>query len=312
MINIIEQKAELVHDGNVLLKLEKCARTCYQSQDKITEGSAVKLITSIINRQHGSCLEHVHLKLVSKDVKDRDIVYLKSIMFIPVYFNDELGQYNQVKYLRVDAQGDVVGNVRAWRNLFKTHKDNYHMNRILTIFKETCPVLFQDIPCATIVKSTDLQVLHDDDYLTIRFICNRAIGNELVRSRVFGVSQESSRYCAYNEYVTFIKPSYEWAKDIELGYHTYTSTPKYNNKKAELWHDHMHSSASRYLELVRLGASPQEARDILPLSLKTEMIMTGTTNEVIGLMNLRLSKAAHPEIRKLMVDILEEIKQSVL
>lgn len=132
--------------------------------------------------------------------------------------------------------------------------------------------------------------LHNDDcYMTVRFVCDRGIANELVRHRVFSFSQESTRYVNYKEGVAFIRPlPFVWAeRDMRnpIG-DTFTYTCEYAERS--------------YIRMIEAGATPQEARTVLPLSTKTELIMTGTFSHWEEMLKLRLDKAAHPQMRYLM------------
>lgn len=130
-------------------------------------------------------------------------------------------------------------------------------------------------------KAADLAKLDNaDDYMTVRFVCDRAIANELVRHRVFSFSQESTRYVNYKEGVTFVSP-YPFAEN-------------------ETWTAAMSEAEAAHVEMIENGATPQEARNVLPLSTKTELIMTGTFNQWKEMLKLRTAPGAHPQMRFLM------------
>lgn len=146
--------------------------------------------------------------------------------------------------------------------------------------------------------------------ITVRFICDRGVSHELVRHRLASFSQESTRYCNYagdkfgNE-IVFIKPIF-WKDDFiesaEYGFCIKSKTP------AHEWDFAMRDAEIRYFKLLKLGASPQEARSVLPNSLKTEVVMTANVREWRLIFQLRTSKAAHPQMRELMIPLLEEMK----
>lgn len=127
-----------------------------------------------------------------------------------------------------------------------------------------------------------------DDYMTVRFICDRAIANELVRHRVFSFSQESTRYVNYKNGIEFIRPvPFEWAKGEDIRFFA--------------WEEVCRNAEVYYKELVgNGGCSPQEARNVLPMSTKTELIMTGTYKQWEDMLKLRLNSAAHPQMQYLM------------
>lgn len=129
-----------------------------------------------------------------------------------------------------------------------------------------------------------------EDYMTVRFVCDRAIANELVRHRVFSFSQESTRYVSYKDGVTFVRPlPFEWAEEDKGWNHRYST-----------WIHTMGQIEKMYQELMDSGCTPQEARNVLPLSTKTELLMTGTHQQWTDMLKLRLDRAAHPQMRYLM------------
>lgn len=135
--------------------------------------------------------------------------------------------------------------------------------------------------------------------ITVRFIVDRGVSHELVRHRVASFSQESTRYCNYgkdkfsNE-LTFIKPCF-W--DVEDG-----GTHHLFNR----WELACKYSEKMYLGMLADGATPQEARSILPNSLKTEVVMTANPREWRHVFKLRCDKAAHPQMREVMIPLFYE------
>lgn len=135
--------------------------------------------------------------------------------------------------------------------------------------------------------------------ITVKFITNRAIANEFVRHRAFSVIQESTRYCNYSagkfdSSITLIKP--HWFYSNSLG--------KMSNDERD-WADLMQSIEDTYIELIREGAKPEDARGILPLDLKTELIMTGFVSDWRRFFKLRCVNNAHPQAKEL-ADALKE------
>jgi thymidylate synthase (FAD) len=143
--------------------------------------------------------------------------------------------------------------------------------------------------------------------MSVKFICDRGVTHEIVRHRLASYSQESTRYCNYKGGVTFIIPP--WS-DIQPGeYNVEEDYPK-QHEDDEYWFDSM-LSAERYYEiLLHHGWSPQMARAVLPNSLKTEIIMTANLREWRHVLRLRTSKAAHPQMRELMIPLLLEVKKN--
>lgn len=123
--------------------------------------------------------------------------------------------------------------------------------------------------------------------ITVRFITDRAIANELVRHRIAAYSQESTRYCNYKDKIEFIYP-----KNV-------------SDKQLQLIMEACACAATTYQTLIAEGATPEVARDVLPLCTKTELIATYNLREWRHILRLRTDKAAHPKMRELMQTLLQ-------
>lgn len=141
---------------------------------------------------------------------------------------------------------------------------------------------------------------------TVKFIVDRGVSHEIVRHRVASYCQESTRYCNYSKdkfgkEITVIKP-YFWREDEE------------ENKeyiKFAVWKRSMKEAESAYFELLDMGATPQEARTVLPNSLKTEVVMTANIREWRHFFKLRTSPAAHPQMREVAIPLLKECQEKI-
>lgn len=152
---------------------------------------------------------------------------------------------------------------------------------------------------AAIIKRGHESVL-EHEKVTVRFICDRGVTHELVRHRIASYSQESTRYCNYAQdkfgsELTFIKPCF-WAD---------------NSENMKLWEDTMQSIENTYNKMIAAGAKPEEARSILPNSLKTEIVVTMNMREWRHYFKLRTSPAAHPQIREISIALLKEFKEKL-
>jgi thymidylate synthase (FAD) len=161
-----------------------------------------------------------------------------------------------------------------------------------------------------ILDSEHLSVI-EHCYMRVRFITERGVTHELVRHRLFSFSQESTRYCNYSKdkfgnELTFILPVRfkEFYKKINVQDNNMSS--KFYN-----WYDSCVEAENRYFNALKLGDSPQEARDILPHSIKTEIIVTGNFREWLHFFKLRTTSKAHPQIRELAANLLNEVKTKV-
>lgn len=138
---------------------------------------------------------------------------------------------------------------------------------------------------------------------TVKFICDRGITHQIVRHRLSSFCQESTRYCRYDDdkfdnQISVIKPCF-----FEPGDNFY-----------ELWKQSCEQSEKAYFDLLEKGAKPEEARSVLPNSLKTELVMTTNIREWRHFLKLRSSAAAHPQIRELayMLLVLCDYENNVL
>ena len=144
--------------------------------------------------------------------------------------------------------------------------------------------------------------------MTVHFVCDRGVTHELVRHRLCAFSQESTRYCNYKGGVTFIIPSWMIIHPGE-----YTEEIKdhgLNAPEAEWWGMMLQAEFS-YKALLNMGWNPQQARSVLPNSLKTEIVTTANFREWRHIFKLRTSKAAHPQMRELMIPLLQECKKLI-
>jgi thymidylate synthase (FAD) len=137
----------------------------------------------------------------------------------------------------------------------------------------------------------------EHEKMTARIICDRGVSHEIVRHRVGSYSQESTRYCDYSKdgSMQVIEPFF-FAD---------------NREKYEDWLDAMRNAEAAYKDLRGLGATPEEARSVLPNSLKTEMVVTYNLREWRHFFYLRGSKGSHPQIRQIAIMLLEKIKEYV-
>ena len=158
-----------------------------------------------------------------------------------------------------------------------------------------------------IVKRGHLSVIEHVS-ITVKFICDRGVSHELVRHRLASYSQESTRYCNYAGGLTFIIPCwFEFIPGkIEPGEYTAADLHYENMTINKEWFNHMIESELTYIYLLKSGWTPQQARSVLPNSLKTEIVTTANLREWKHIFSLRTSNAAHPQIRELMIPLQTE------
>ena len=153
------------------------------------------------------------------------------------------------------------------------------------------------------------EAMLEHSQLSVKFVVDRGISHELVRHRLFSFAQESQRFCAYNKdkfsnEITFIEPIFyqateEHFKDAAL------------IDRYEEWAGACQEAEKSYFRLLKMGASAQEARNVLPNSTKTEIVVTGNYREWRNFFKLRVDKAAHPQMREVTRPLLAELQRRI-
>jgi thymidylate synthase (FAD) len=167
-----------------------------------------------------------------------------------------------------------------------------------TCYKSNSKGLKQDINLLRNCITKKHESILEHYSVSVLFICDRGISHEIVRHRLASFSQESTRYCNYgkdkfNNELTFIRP-FKWA----VGDSMYS-----------LWCESMQHAENMYLKMLRMGATPECARSVLPNSLKTEIVVTANIREWRHIFKLRTAPVAHPQIKELMIPLLYDFKQ---
>lgn len=147
----------------------------------------------------------------------------------------------------------------------------------------------------------------EHETITARIICDRGITHEIVRHRIASYSQESTRYCNYandkfNNQISVI--------DLATGFN-YDLNDEGDQAKYEVWKAAMKDSEKHYFKMLELGATPQEARSVLPNSLKTEIVMTMNLRQWRHYFRLRVADGAHPQIIEVSQMLLDEFKEAM-
>lgn len=148
----------------------------------------------------------------------------------------------------------------------------------------------------TIIKSGHESVI-EHEKITVKIICDRGITHEIVRHRLASYTQESTRYCDY----------------FKLGSIVVISPFFFENdkKKWKIWEKTMKACEKGYNHLRKLGASSQEARSVLPNSLKTEVVITYNLREWRHFLKLRTARGAHPQMREIAIPLLREFQRRI-
>lgn len=280
---------------DALRHVERCGRVCYKSEGKITDDSYKGFIERIVQRGHEAVLEHGYL-----------IVRFDSTPNLGWFTGlQNLSERNgKSLYLTSSCSisGVIVsGNFRAWRNaLWQFVADEIPISRGLVSILERYSPVFTDL-LRQIRSIDDGRVIQVYDWMletdreiqthvrrTLWFTCDRGVSHELVRHRPASYCQESTRYCNYlkddfSSQITVIKPCFFTEGTIQY----------------DLWRQACEAAEKAYFDLLTQGdCTPQQARSVLPNSLKTEVAMTATIGEWLHFLRLRCSSAAHPQMRE--------------
>lgn len=308
-MKLIKPSFEILEQGlglqGIYKQIELAGRTCYKSLDKITEDSAKDFVDRMITSLHLSMLEH-------------GTVYLR----IPQ-----------------EVIWGFYGN--SWSTDYPPYKGDYFKNPYskVVVKKEYVTVNEgENAPTDTVEISvlyitTNYRVLIENDWLgdiqylceptehhekrvTVRFTTDRGVSHEFVRHRVFSFAQESTRYCNYSKdkfgnEITFIAPSWVDDTDIE-NIPLYLHGEEYMISFGAI---HLVNALSQcescYISMIREGATPQQARQVLPNALKTELVMTGFVSDWQHFFRLRTSIIAetgkpHPDASALADPLMNE------
>ena len=288
------------NDG-MLKHIELCGRVCYKSEDKIKDDTAAIFVNGLIKSGHTSVLEHgtVYLKLTDD-------------LYEPTgsYARYDMNQYSRVKL-------DEENSIKLFSSVLTDGNIEFYVTTNYRVLVENNWLDDLQYQC----EPTEFH----EKRVTVKFICDRGVSHELVRHRVFSFSQESTRYCNYSKdkfgnELTFIIPSWfktlkeasdeillqTYSKEqVEKGMNHYYAIDNCENE----WIISLLDQEVVYISLIDNGWTPQQARAILPNSLKTELMMTGFVSDWKHFFELRCSKAAHPQSQELAIPLEEEFKK---
>lgn len=328
--------------------VEKIGRLCYKSEDKITQDSSTKFVRGLVKRGHTAMTEHfwVHFTFkgnyvmlldqledfvwnVLKDAGDTttffkymQVTYLPDIVFVscPIRALTILADWLTVMHNSEELDWIVPPLIRelfyqvycSYGEFFSegVHlftSDNVSTHQFSLWTEESFLDLMKNYGFSDLETYKNREIMKHVTH-TVRFVCDRGVSHELVRHRPCSFAQESTRYCNYSqdkfgEEITVIKPLFfeRWTDETHS-----CQTEVYWN-----WFRSCEYSEKNYFNLLKLGATPQEARSVLPNSLKTEIIMTANETEWQHIVNLRARGTTgkpHPQMVEIMQPWYEELK----
>ena len=320
--------------------IERAGRTCYKSVGtryfRLEKGPENSLESNLIKQAQSDP------RVICKQGADFDPAYYLSIpnKFIGDYLNieqfDEENFEDSPYYENLTAEDFVNMLIKSGHGAMLEHGtvylyDTYDISVIgswtnslgykYSKNKYSKVITNDHMDIRDIYITTNLRVLIENDWLddlkyvcepteyhakkvTAKFICDRGVSHEIVRHRgLYGMSfaQESTRYCNYSknkfgQELTFIEPAWE-----------FPSSNIVNTR--ERFEAMLEEAEANYMELITLGFKPQEARAVLPNALKTEIVVTGFIDDWKHFFKLRCDNAAHPDIRKLALDLQKQFTE---
>lgn len=275
MAQLIEPSVELITEQDNYKRIELAGRTCYKSEDKITEDSAKKFVIRMFKNKHFAMLEHGIYYYICT-YKPSDHVAKGIVRFIK-----EIPETNVTERMNVEDDKMEVLLSANLRSLIENGLVSYCAEVDDFQQTDTFGQYFKPVEYSLLSLTPEEQRVHK--YTTMRFITDRGVTHEMVRHRKFSYGQESTRYVKYdNQDIKFIKPANydEWPLDAQQCYFALCETTE-----------------NAYDYLRNAGLMPQEARGVLPNALKTEIVVTGNEQEWLHFFELRCAKNAHPDIQ---------------
>lgn len=294
-MNFITPSALLIAEKDPHKKIELAGRTCYKSEDKITDESAPKFTRGLIKSNHTAMVEH-HVfvfEVIGAEDDENILSFLEAVDNCPyIHVTNEFHSNGDIGWRRL-----ISGNVRALNEWDAAAP-------LVRVMAEQYPDLAYGpaAKCANYIytnikaRMVDIEALPDLSHtelaehfnMTFRFITDRGVTHELVRHRPASYGQESTRYVNYKAGINIALPTgfYEKPEEVQAEY------------EAAFWDAERH-----YIKLIELNEKPQQARAVLPTALKTEIVMTTTLKEWEHVFNLRLwgtTGAPHPDIKAIM------------
>ena len=314
-MKIIEQSYEILTETDPYKLIELAGRTCYKSESKITEDSAKGFVRRLFKREHDAILEFGYACF---EVSDGHYSFIQTS--------------GKDKYLNTDSNNRCIvsGNFRAWLEFFinttigeMPEPTTQGLHNIGSYLSTEYPEIFGFLPTnfspIKPLLEEDMGRFEKQTHATriVRFITNRGVIYELIRHRPCSFAQESTRYVKYDGNMEFIKPV--WCSDQVLGVHTINWVNLFGTRlegqinpelppAENVWFWNQAIAERDYCNLLDCGWRAEQAREVLPNSLKTEIVVKATTQEWNHIFKLRCAKTAHPQIRALMKPLQTEFQ----
>ena len=342
-MQIINAGYQVIDEPTITKKIERIARVCYKSEERIAEGTDIKMLTTLLEKEHLAMLEHGDICMeVSGDLYD----FIDAVCYT---FENNIGEPDDISmtpknlYLRRtvtllenDTERFIIsGNIRAWYQFFVCAatvgalpscmydivNDNFgHLldgtiigGMDIGVDEAEWETDLSNAFCRQVVDYTELsateRMVHET--ISVLFTVDRGVTHEIVRHRDCSFAQESTRYCnyslgKYNREITVIEPCFFARPDgVDLPEEEWA-------EKYGAWRYACEEAEKMYFRLIDANAIPQQARDVLPTSVKAEIVVTANLREWKHIFNLRACDAtgpAHPQMAEVMRPLLRELRQ---
>ena len=259
--------------------IERCGRVCYKSEDRITDDSYEKFVNMLVKRDHARPLEFgtVHLKISSGMLFDKflqDLVDYK--LYNPAW----------IKYKELPEYTYITTNYRHYLQIIKK-----------------CPYIAEYF--------TEQDNCYYPSRYTVHMILSRGVMDEFRTHVSLSHLAESTRYCNYSKdkfdnQITFVIPN--WCNSLKEG--SEQNYPPFEiNEDEIIFMDALQNAQNSYLSLLKLGWTPQQAREVLPLSVKSELISCGFKDAWENFFYRRCANDAHPMAREIAIPLQKRFKE---
>lgn len=283
-MKLIKQSFEILEQKDFSLIgikkfIERCGRVCYKSEDRITDDSYEKFVNMLVKRDHARPLEFgtVHLKISSGMLFEKflqDLVDYK--LYNPAW----------IKYKKLPEYTYITTNYRHYLQIIKK-----------------CPYIAEYF--------TEQDNCYYPSRYTVHMVLSRGIMDEFRTHVSLSHLAESTRYCNYSNdkfdnQVTFVIPN--WCNSLKEG--SEQNYPPFEiNEDEIIFMDALQNAQNSYLSLLKLGWTPQQAREVLPLSVKSELISCGFKDAWDNFFYRRCANDAHPMAREIAIPLQKRFKK---
>ena len=289
-MKLVQSSVDRIKEINPYKLVELVGRTCYKSEDKITDDSYIKFVQNLIVRKHYAMLEHGRVTFVVRDLDPYLLVGVPGI-----HIARDSGYMDCKAYVISVSLSHLYNEkwtwLRPWFDIMRKIAEDVYLYGNSSSYSFGNVTMISCNDSESYVDEVVLSAPDEFKYRTIKFVCDRGVSHELVRHRC-AVAQSSTRYCNYSKdkfgnEVTFVEPSdYEfWAQEDKQHFEKF-----------------LKCCEDEYLYMVKERAfTPQQARAVLPNALQTEVILTMNLDQWEHFFSLRLfgeTGAPHPDMKR--------------